>query len=388
MNGGSHRVWAEINLDNLAHNLGQLQRIVPPGTAIMAVVKADAYGHGAYGIAKRLEDEGVGFFAVAEVDEGVALRRRSIRGEILVLGYTVTSRLQDIVRYSLTQTAVDAEDAERLQAYGASMKIHVKIDTGMGRLGESFEHPDRILSMYRHNRLQVTGTFSHLASADQQDSEGRMFTSAQIRRFQEILGQIRSAGYDPGRLHIQSSYGILNYEMKGMDFVRPGIALYGLLSSDEDKTRSVVDLRPVLSLKASVVLVKKVREGEAIGYGGSFTASRNSVVATLSVGYADGIARKLSEKGGWVLIRGQRARIIGRICMDHMLADVTDIEGVHQGDTATLIGEDGGQTITAGELARRAGTITNEILASIGSRVERVFVSKGHSALKQVGLLH
>ncbi|TVX99947.1 serine racemase VanT catalytic subunit [Cohnella terricola] len=380
MNGSKHRVWAEIDMDHLAHNLRQLQHIVPSGTEIMAVVKADAYGHGVSGIAKRLEDEGVGFFAVADVDEAVALRRRSIRGEILVLGYTATNRLRDIVKYSLTQTAVGAEDAERLQAYGAPMKIHVKIDTGLGRLGESFEHLDRILSMYRHSRLQVTGTFSHLASADQGEAEGKAFTIAQIRRFQDILGQIRNAGYDPGRLHIQSSYGILNYEVKGMDFVRPGIALYGLLSSDGDETRSVVDLRPVLSLKATVVLVKKVHEGETIGYGGSFMASRSSIVATLSVGYADGIARKLSERGGCVLIRGQRARIVGKICMDQMLVDVTDIADVRQGDIATLIGEDGGQMVTAGEWAWRTETITNEIVASIGSRVERVYISKGHPA--------
>ncbi|XID91694.1 serine racemase VanT catalytic subunit [Paenibacillaceae bacterium WGS1546] len=372
-----HRVWAEIDLDMVAHNLRELRRVVPADTAIMAVVKANAYGHGAYRIAKRLEDEGVNSFAAADVDEAVALRRKNIRGEILILGYTTTNRLRDVVRYGLTQTAVDAEDAERLQAYGACMNVHVKIDTGLGRLGENFEDAERVLSMFRHSRLRITGTYSHLASADRWETEEeRVRAFAQFQRFERIVDRIRGAGRDPGRLHIQSSYGLLNYDAKGMDAVRPGIALYGLLSQEGDNIRNAVDLRPALSLKATVALVKRVREGEPVGYGGTFSASRDSIIATLSAGYGDGIPRELSERGGCVLLRGRRAPIVGKICMDQMLVDVTDIDGVRQGDAATLIGEDGGQAVTAGEMARRVGTIANEIVASIGSRVERVYVEK------------
>ncbi len=373
------RAWVEIDLDRLAHNLGQLRSVAPCGTEIMAVVKANAYGHGSFRVAKRLYEERVRSFAVAEVDEAIELRRRGIRGEVLVLGYTPTHRLMDIVRYDLTQTAVDADDAERLQAYGAPLKIQVKIDTGMRRLGESFERPERILSMYRHERLFVTGTYSHLASADRPESEAA-FTRLQFRRFEEAVSRIREAGFDPGRLHIQSSYGLLNHDCAGMDTIRAGIALYGLLSREEDKTRKAVELLPVLSLKTTVILVKQVREGERSGYGGAFEAERDSVIATLSIGYADGIARELSERGGCVLIRGRKVRIVGVVCMDQMLVDVTDVEGVSQGDTATLIGEDGCRELTAGEMARRGGTISNEIVSSIGNRVERIYVA--NSTLK------
>ncbi|MFC4601070.1 serine racemase VanT catalytic subunit [Cohnella hongkongensis] len=368
------RAWVEVDLDRLAHNLGQLRSAAPGGTEIMAVVKANAYGHGGFRVAKRLYEEGVRSFAVAEVEEAIELRRRGIRGEVLVLGYTPTHRLADIVRYDLTQTAVDADDAERLQAYGAPLKIQVKIDTGMRRLGESFDKPERILSMYRHDRLLVTGTYSHLASSDRPESEAA-FTRLQFRRFEEAVSRVREAGFDPGRLHIQSSYGLLNYDFPGMDIVRAGIALYGLLSREEDRTRKAVDLLPALSLKTTVILVKQVREGEGIGYGGAFVAERDSVIATLSIGYADGIARELSERGGCVLIRGRKVRIVGAVCMDQMLADVTDVEGVSQGDTATLIGEDGWHRLTAGEMARRAGTISNEIVSSIGSRIKRIYVA-------------
>jgi len=370
-----HRVWAEIDLDRLAHNLGQLRSVVPAGTEIMAVVKANAYGHGSYRVAKRLSEEGVRSFAVAEIDEAIELRRRGIKGELLVLGYTPTHRLSDIAGYDLTQTAVDADDAERLQACGEPLKIQVKIDTGLGRLGESFERPERILSMYRHDRLTVTGTYSHLASADRPKTEAA-FTRMQFRRFEETVARIKEAGLAPGRLHIQSSYGMLNYDCAGMDMARPGIALYGLLSNEKDRTRKAVELLPALSLKTTVILVKAVRKGERIGYGGAFEAERDSVIATLSIGYADGISRELSERGGCVLIRGRKARIVGAVCMDQMLADVTDIAGVRQGDAATLIGEDGGQELTVGEMARRTGTISNEIVAAIGNRVERVYVSK------------
>ncbi|GGG54409.1 serine racemase VanT catalytic subunit [Paenibacillus radicis (ex Gao et al. 2016)] len=371
-----HRAWAEIDLDHLAHNLQQLKNIIPRSTAIMAIVKADAYGHGSVEVARRLYKEGVRSFAVADVEEAIVLRRSGIEGEILVLGYTADHRLGDIVRYRLTQTVISAEDAERLQAFGKPMMVHVKIDTGMRRLGESFEQIERILSIYRHKFLHITGTFSHLAAADRQDAAGTALTLKQFEIFGSVVAQIKAAGFQPGRIHLQSSYGMLNYEGVGMDLARPGIALYGSLGSEKDVVRADVDLRPVLSLKAAVSLVKSVQAGDSIGYGGDYISPGDGRIATISIGYADGVARAYAERGGYVLIHGQQAKIVGKICMDQLMVDVTDIEGVRQGDTATLIGRDGDQAITAAAIADRLGTLTNEVLVSLGSRVERVYVSR------------
>ncbi|AJY73508.1 serine racemase VanT catalytic subunit [Paenibacillus beijingensis] len=371
---GTDRAWAEINLEHLDHNLRELKNALPPSTQIMAVVKAEAYGHGSIRIAKRLYRAGVRCFAVAEIDEGIKLRRKGVRGEILILGYTPTHRLGDVVRFRLTQTAVSANDAERLQAFGKKIKVHIKIDTGMNRLGEPYDDTERVLSMYRHSRLKVTGTFSHLAAADSLEQEDVAFTRMQIERFESIVRQVRAVGFRPGMVHLQSSYGILNYSELNLDVARPGIALYGLLSSECDRIRADVDLRPVLTLKARVTRVNGVRAGESVGYGRSFTAPLDCKVATVSIGYADGIPRELPERGGCVLIHGQRARIVGKMCMDQMMVDVTDINDVRQGDPVTLIGQDGENRITAGEIAEMAGTITNEVVSALGARVSRIFI--------------
>ncbi|MBB6731794.1 serine racemase VanT catalytic subunit [Cohnella zeiphila] len=368
------RAWAEIDLGHLEHNIGALGSLLPGGTQMMAVVKADAYGHGGVPIAKRLYKAGVRFFAVAEVDEGIALRRGGLRGDILVLGYTPSHRLTDLVRFKLMQTVVSADDAERLQASGHRLAVHVKIDTGMNRLGEPSGRIERVLSMYRHSRLRVAGTFSHLAAADGTEPEAVAFTRGQIDRFLRAVAEVRAAGFDPGPVHLQSSYGILNYPELRFDLVRPGIALYGLLANERDKKAAGIDLRPVLALKATVTRVETVRAGEHVGYGMSYAASRDSVVATVSIGYADGVPRELSERGGCVLVRGRRAPIVGRICMDQMMADVTGIGEVRPGDTVTLIGADGDECITAEEVAGWTGTISNETVTSIGARVARRYV--------------
>ncbi|MFX3635660.1 MAG: serine racemase VanT catalytic subunit [Candidatus Pristimantibacillus sp.] len=369
-----HRAWAEINLDHLEHNLQELSRVIPTGTRIMAVVKADAYGHGSIRISKRLNQAGVRSFAVAEIDEGIALRKKGIKGEIVILGYTPLNRLKELRRYRLTQTVINAEDAERLQSFGKKIKVQIKINTGMNRLGEWYDNYNRILSMYQHTNLQVNGTFSHLTSAESQQKDDVDFTRLQLERFDKAVIQVAASGYHPGTPHIQSSYGILNYPELSYGMVRPGIALYGMLSNENDRVYSSVELRPVMSLCATVTLVKNVQAGEPVGYNGSYSPSLDSTIATVSIGYADGIPREFSQQGGSVLIRGKRALIVGKICMDQMMVDVTDIDEVCQGDTATLIGQDGEEQITAGEIAKRVGTITNEVVSALSSRVNKVYI--------------
>ncbi|MGM0839059.1 MAG: serine racemase VanT catalytic subunit [Bacillota bacterium] len=369
--GEHYRAWAEIDLTSLDHNVKALTHVISGESELMAVVKANAYGHGSVDVAKRLEQSGVRHFAVAEIDEGIELRSRGIHGEILILGYTPTHRLDDLIDYDLTQTVVNADDGERLQAFGKIIKVHVKIDTGLNRLGEQYDHTDRILSIYKQKNLQVHGTFSHLAAADSLLDRDVSFTRAQYKRLQTTAEHIRANGYDPGRLHILNSYGILNHPDMHLQMVRPGIALYGVLSTADNPVKSDVTLLPVLSLKARVSRVNEINAGVPVGYGLSYTATRDSVIATVSIGYADGIPRHLSEKGGAVLIRGRRAKIIGKISMDQLSVDATDIKDIRQGDTVTLIGQDGAETIKAEAIAAMTGTITNELLSTIGARVKR-----------------
>lgn len=367
------RAWAEINLADVRHNAAELQRIAPPATRTMAVVKANAYGHGSIEVAEELSRAGINHFAVAEIGEGISLRKYGIRGEILILGYTSPELAPELARYRLTQTLVSREYGEILESHGVRLHVHVKIDTGMNRLGTPDQDMESILACYRFPHLQVTGTFSHLSMSDSMGEAEQDFTYEQMRRFDEVIGKLEASGVNPGYAHIQSSYGILNYPEARYDLVRPGIALYGMLSREKDQVRSHADLRPVLSLRAVLTQVKEVQAGHPVGYGHRFVPAHDIRIATVSIGYADGIPRSLSDHGGCVLVRGQRASIIGSICMDQLTVDVTGIEGVRQGDTATLIGQDGTESITASEMAGRCGTVTNEILSRLGSRVERVY---------------
>ncbi|UVI30667.1 serine racemase VanT catalytic subunit [Paenibacillus spongiae] len=376
------RAWAEINLDHLDHNLLALKTALPSRCDIMPVVKANAYGHGSIQVAQYLNRIGVNQFAVAEIEEGIELRKHGVKGDILILSYTPLGRAYDLFRYRLTQAIVSAEYGQALNQCGLKLKAHVKIDTGMNRLGEPYENIQAIISCYRLEHLHVMGTFSHLSVSDSTRSEQAAFTNMQVERFLHVIRQIEAAGCSPGAVHIQSSYGILNYPAIDCDLARPGIALYGLLSREDDAVMAPIELRPVLSLKAAVAQVKEVRANSPIGYGHKFIPSQDIRIATLTIGYGDGIPKTLADNGGYVLIRGQRAGIIGNICMDQFMVDVTAIHGIRHGDTATLIGQDGSETITAGQIASRCGTVTNEIVSRIGSRVERVYTSTSNEQVE------
>ncbi|MGG4440749.1 serine racemase VanT catalytic subunit [Brevibacillus fortis] len=367
------RAWADIHLPHLQHNVREIQRVLPKECAVMAVVKAQAYGHGGWQVARYLNKLGINHFAVATIDEGIELRKKGVKGEILVLGYTDERRIRQIARFKLTQTIVDDEHAKKLNGYNVKIPVHIKIDTGMGRLGESWERPEKIAAMYRYKNLQVGGTFTHLSVADSLEASDIAYTKNQIARFQNVIEQLKDMGIDPQKLHVQSSYGVLNYGELHYDYARMGIALYGMLSNQGDTVKASVDLRPVLSLKARVVQVKQVEKGAAVGYGRAYSVQQDSKIAIVSIGYADGIPRMLSQAEATCLIRGKRRPIIGFVCMDQLIIDITDMEEVQVGDVVTFIGIDQDESITAEEMAQQCKTITNELVSRLGERVKRVY---------------
>lgn len=340
-----------------------------PGCALMAVVKAGAYGHGAFQIAAHLQKIGVKAFAVATIDEGIHLRRNGITGEILVLGYTCPSRAKELQKYDLIQTLIDYDYALALEQQGVVIKAHIKIDTGMHRLGYDVTDFGNVSSTFMLSHIHVAGIYTHLCAADSLQDDDVQFTRQQIERFRQLLQELAPMGIRQPKIHIQSSYGLLNYPGLDCDYVRMGIALYGVYSTPDAETKLHPDLRPVLSLRSRVVLTKTILQGECVGYGRTFAADRNRRIAIIPIGYADGIPRTLSCGRGYVLINGQKAPIIGRICMDQLTVDITDIPGIETGMVATLIGKDGGKEISAADMAAEADTITNELLSRMGHRL-------------------
>lgn len=362
----SLRAWKEIDLGALRENAMALKRLCPENCSLMAVVKADAYGHGAFEVATTLEKSGVRYFAAATIDEGIELRRYGIKGEILILGFTSPDRAWELGKYRLTQTVVGLEHAMALENAGVKLNVHLKIDTGMHRLGFSADDIDSIKRCFELNKLRVTGVFSHLCVSDGNDDESVAFTEKQIASFNEVLEKL---GNRAGNLkvHIQSSYGLLNYGDIKCDYARVGIALYGVYSSAGDKPKANIALRPVMSIKARVAQVKSVQCGETVGYGRCFKAEEERRIAVVTIGYADGIPRNFS---GNVLICGKAAPVAGRICMDQMCVDVTDIPDVKTGETVTLMGGEN----TAEKIANNTETITNELLSRLGTRLGTVTI--------------
>lgn len=368
------RAWVEIDRAALAHNVEVLRGLLPGRCALMPAVKANAYGHGAVPVALELNRLGVDAFCVAAAQEGAELREAGVRGLILVLGYTHPAQFPLLTRYELTQTVVDAPYAQALSASGQKTMVHLKLDTGMHRLGLPWDAVDEIESIFRLPNLQIAGAYTHLCADCSLSPQDREFTLTQGRRFWETVDELRRRGCSLPCAHLLSSYGLLNYPELGGGFARIGIALYGVLSTKADTASCAAPLRPVLSLKARVAHVQEVGPGQGVGYDLQFVPSRPSRVAVLAVGYADGLPRSLSCGVGAVLLHGRKAPIVGRICMDQTIVDVTDVPGVSPGDTAVLIGRSGELELTACDLAEQAGTITNEILSRLGARLERIVV--------------
>ena len=361
---------AEINLSAIAHNFRVIRSKLKKDTRLCAVVKADAYGHGALAVAKKAVENGADYLAVAAVSEGIKLREAGFTEPILILGLAPSVCAEDIVAANLTATVCDALAAEAVSRAAVNQnkvaKVHLKIETGMGRIGippqEAGETAKKIAAL---PNVELEGMFSHFAAADDPD---RGFTRRQIELFRRATESVERENIFVPIKHIAESAAILSIPEAHFDMVRAGIIEYGLYPSpDMPKDAGLI---PAMKFCADVVLVKEIEPGETIGYGHEFVAQRKSRIATLAVGYADGYIRAYAPKGE-VEIRGKRAKIVGRICMDQTMVDVTDIEGVQAGDTAVLFGS---QTLTADDAARFIGSINYEVTCLVSARVPRVYL--------------
>lgn len=367
-----HTTYATIDLAALGQNLSRIRERLSPNSHIMAVVKANAYGHGAVEVARALRDAGVTRLAVASVQEGVALREAGIDGDILVLGALLDQQLTELLSNRLTPVVTDQRLLPQLATEGEAAKkplpIHLKVDTGMGRLGLAPSEWATFLETFpRWKSLRLEGCMTHLADSDGNDSS---HTEQQLKMFHGLLEQLEQRGIKPPCVHVANSAAIMRYPHSHFSLVRPGIMLYGYHTLPPSV--SCPALQPVLSLHTTVMQLRTIKPGETVSYNRTFVANRPSTIAILPIGYADGYSRQLSNKG-FVLIGGKRAPIVGLICMDMTMVDVTDIPGVRVGDCVTLIGRQGQEAILADEIAQWTGTIPYETLCAIGPRIPRVY---------------
>ena len=364
--------WIEIDLTAIGHNVERVVELVGPGVDVLAVVKDDAYGHGAVKVAQAALNHGATWLAVSSVSEGICLRRGGIQEPILVLGWTPCWQAGDAVRSDLVSTLFSADSAAALSQaardLGRTARVHIKVDTGMGRLGLL---PHEVLPFVRQvsrlPALQVDGIFTHLASAEDADLR---YSRWQVARFEEVLSELHGEGLLPAHVHAANSAAILRLPEAHYNLVRLGLAMYGLDPSPHAPCPS--DFRPALAFKCRVTQVRELPSGSYVGYGRTFCTQRPSRIAVLPVGYAHGF-RRAPAHWGCVLVKGERAPIVGRVCMDLTMVDVTDVQGVQAGDVAVLIGAQGSDYITADEVASRLGTINYEVLTGLSARLLRVF---------------
>lgn len=368
--------WAEINLDNLIHNF-RVTRAALGDAAIMAAVKADAYGHGAVECARALESAGADWFGVALPEEGIALRQGGITRPILCLGGFWEGQEESIIVHRLTPVVfrLDHLAALNREANKANHNVdyHLKVDTGMGRLGVQCSELEGFLNgATQFENLRLDGIMTHLASADHNDQN--LFTEQQLDLFERAIEAVQSGGHSPRWIHAASSAGALAYPRARGNLVRPGGVLYGLWRDVISPSTEPLDWRPVMSLSTRIALVKTVKAGTPLGYGGTFVTTRESRIATIAIGYEDGLRRELSNRGH-VIVRGLLAPIVGRVSMDLTLIDVTDVEGASINDEVAIIGSQGERRITAEEVAARIGTISYEVTCGVSNRVPRVYLT-------------
>ena len=370
----SRPVWAEINLDNLAHNMSEVRRVTNKNTKITAVIKADGYGHGAVAIGQILLDNGANRFAVATLSEAIQLRISFPNIEIMVLGYTPSNLATDVIENNIIQTIYNLEEAKEFSQKAIELKkdliIHIKVDTGMNRLGMQYndETIDSILEMSQLKGLIIEGVFTHFAMADEIDKE---FTIQQVEKYNDIINKLENRGLTIPIKHVSNSAAIIDLPQFNMDMVRAGIMLYGLYPS-KDVNKNNVKLKEVMTLKAKISQVKEIGEGYGVSYGLKYKCTKKTLVATLPIGYADGFTRMLSGKAS-VMVKGMKAPIIGNICMDQCLVDVTGLD-VKMGDEVILFGGNDANGISIDSVSDLLNTINYEIVCMIDKRVPRVYI--------------
>ncbi len=363
-----------IDHDALRWNLRQIRAKVGANVKILSMVKANAYGHGAAAIAQTLSATGGDAFGVATLEEGIELRQAEIREPILVLAGAYEDQLEQFFAYALIPVAHELRQLKQLEAVvlrrGATLDVHLKVDTGMGRLGlVAAETEDWLPEIKKLTALRIAGVFSHFSHAENVEGE---YTRKQLEIFNRVIARLRSAGVAPPLVHFANSAATITLPAAYFDMVRPGIMLYGVYPSPSMADQ--ITLKPALSWKTKILQLKKVPAGTSISYGQTFVTQRQSLIATLPVGYADGYQRLLSNRGE-VLVRTCRAPVVGRVCMDLTLIDVTDIKNVRQGDEVVLLGRQGAGEISADEMAAWADTISYEMLTSVSARVPRIHIN-------------
>jgi len=372
------RTWAEVNLDHIAHNIDTVRSLVNPNAQIMGVVKADGYGHGDVFAARILERQGIHWFGVSNIEEAISLRSGGIGGDILILGATPPDMAPQLHEYRLTQTVYSLDFAKALSMEAVTREItipcHIKLDTGMGRLGLTLHHLDGAVreaeQIFRLPGLTFTGIFTHFSVADEPVPDSRAYTLDQFDRYMECCRRLEAGGYRLGLKHCCNSAATLCYPQMHLDMVRPGIILYGLLPSLSLLGRA--DLRPAMTLKTAVSMVKPLEKGDFVSYGRTYKAPGPVQVATVPLGYADGYFRQFSNRAH-MLIGNHAAPVIGRVCMDQSMLDVTGRD-VRVGDEVVVFGADG---LTADDLAVHADTIGYELVCDIGKRVSRIYFQDG-----------
>ncbi len=375
-------IWAEIDLSAIAHNVRELRRLIGDKVQLMVAVKANAYGHGAVEVARTALKAGADQLGVARVEEGITLRRAGIDAPILIMGYTIADNASLLIEHRLMPTLYSLENArgfsEAAAAAGNTIPFHIKVDSGMGRLGvpcdalqlDLSQRPvEEITAITQLPGLDLQGLCTHFATSDHSD---KTFANQQFSRFQALVADLEAAGIEIPVRHAANSGAIIDLPETHLDMVRAGISLYGLNPSHEvDLSR--IELRPAMTLKARIIHLKTIPAGTRISYGGTWRSQTATTIATIPVGYGDGYSRLLSNQGQ-MLVKGKRAPVVGRVCMDLTMLDVGHIDGVKAGDEVVLIGRQGDEEISADEMADLLGTINYEIVTQLMARVERVYI--------------
>ena len=371
-----HRpTWVEIDLNALRHNLLAIRKWVGPQIKILGIVKADAYGHGDYEVSRVLLSNGVEMLGIAILEEGIQLRDKGIKAPLLLLGGIFEEQIDTVIQYGLTPTVYDLKLAEVLSKkanyFNKIVKVHVYVDTGMGSIGMKYNKAvEFVKSLEDMKNLFIDGIYTHCSCSDEKESE---CTNLQIKRFRDILAALDTLKVCIPLRHMANSGAILGYPESYFNMVRPGLSLYGLYPS-EDVSRDV-GIKPVMSFKTRIIHIKDMDAGDVVGYGRTYRIAKPTRVATLPMGYDDGYSRLLSNQGK-VIIRGKKASIIGRVCMDQCFIDVTDIKDVSVGDEVVLYGNQGKETISIGSVAKQLNTIPYEVICSISNRVPRIYINQ------------